>query len=304
MKISLVGLSGAGKTSIYATTFASKTIKDTQQFAPTVMYEVRSHPYLGLNVSFFDFGGQEQYRDDYLKKPEVFKQTDVLIPIIDLHDPEKFDDVSKYLQKVLKTMKSFEKQPRVVIFYHKYDSQGFPREQLEANLTQARKKIAPVFKEWNAEEKLTSIYEQEKLAMIFRDILVAYYKDLEKHVKNAENILKNIDAKVIISDISGNVIVHNVFGVSAGLQLQADLRDFISSCNTIRGNFFNTDSVTFIGSSKETEKEFEINIFKYILAVLIMRSQKISPKTRGQIDQLLTDMALFADLVVRTHEEE
>ena len=50
MKISLVGLAGCGKTSIYATTFAAKSPAETKDLKPTVMQEVHRHPYLGLNV--------------------------------------------------------------------------------------------------------------------------------------------------------------------------------------------------------------------------------------------------------------
>ncbi len=303
MKISLVGISGCGKTSIYATTFASKSPEDTKSFRPTVMYEVRSHPYLGLNVSFFDFGGQDQFRADYLAKPEIFKETDVLIPIIDLHDPDKFDTAVDYFKKLKKAFDDLNIKPTVLIFYHKYDAQGYQKELLDTNLQKAKGIFPKIFENWNPEERITSIYEQEKLSIVFRDLLVANYKDLQSHVENAEKQLSEIKAKIIISDINGNVIVHNVPGISAGLQLRADLRDFISSCNTMRENFFNADSVYFKGESKEADKEIEIYIFKYILSVLLMRPKDLDSASKDQIKTLLVDMELFADLVVRAHQE-
>ncbi len=303
MKIALVGISGCGKTSIYATTFASKSPEETKSFRPTTMYEVRSHPYLGLNVSFFDFGGQDQYRADYLAKPEIFKETDVLIPIIDLHDPDKFDAAADYFKKLKEVLGKISIKPKVLIFYHKYDSEGYQKELLEANLQKAKERFPGIFKDWNPEERLTSIYDQEKLSVVFRDLLVANYKDLQKHVETAEKQLSEINAKIIISDINGNVIVHNVPGISAGLQLRADLRDFISSCNTMRENFFNADSVYFMGESKEVDKEIEIYIFKYILSVLLMRPKDLDATSKEKIKTLLTDMELFADLVVRAHQE-
>ncbi|MFX0133249.1 MAG: ADP-ribosylation factor-like protein [Candidatus Hodarchaeota archaeon] len=303
MKISLVGISGCGKTSIYATTFASKSPEETKSFRPTVMYEVRSHPYLGLNVSFFDFGGQDQFRADYLAKPEIFKETDVLIPIIDLHDPDKFDIAADYFQKLKKTFDNLNIKPKILIFYHKYDAEGYQKELLETNLQKAKEIFPKIFKEWNPEERMTSIYDQEKLSIVFRDLLVANYKDLQSHVEHAEKQLSEINAKIIISDINGNVIVHNVPGISAGLQLRADLRDFISSCNTMRENFFNADSVYFKGESKEVDKEIEIYIFKYILSVLLMRPKDLDKKSKENIKTLLIDMELFADLVVRALQE-
>ncbi|MBD3227062.1 MAG: hypothetical protein GF329_02655 [Candidatus Lokiarchaeota archaeon] len=303
MKISLVGLSGCGKTSIYATTFASKKPEETKNFAPTVMYEVRNHPYLGLNVSFFDFGGQEQYRENYIERNEVFKETNILIPIIDLHDKDSFDEAANYFVQILNVFKKFDKKPKVVIFYHKYDSEEFEKELLESNFEAAKEKFDDVFKGWNPEEYKTSIYDQEQLSRIFRDMLVANYKDLQKQVEHCEDLLKDLDAKIIISDISGNVIVHNVPGISTGLQLRADLRDFISSCNTLRENFFRTESIKFAGDTNEIKKEINVYIFKYILSVLIMGENLSSNKFQEDVSQLLEDMKLFADLVVKAHEE-
>ena len=66
MKISVVGLSGCGKTSIYSTTLGGMTPMEVKDLGPTVMYEVKSHNYLGLQISLWDFGGQEKYRQSYL----------------------------------------------------------------------------------------------------------------------------------------------------------------------------------------------------------------------------------------------
>jgi len=305
MKISLIGLGGSGKTSIYATTFASKNPEDTKDFAPTVMYEIRNHPYLGVNVSFFDFGGQEDYRNSYLEKPEVFKETSVLIPIIDLHDPDKMSEAEIYFKEVAETFKKLNLSPEIIIFYHKYDSEGYQKELLDANLKKAKEIFPKLFTDagFKPKEQITSIYEQEKLSIVFRDIMLANYKDIEKHVETAEKQLSEINAKIIVSDISGNVIVHNVPGISTGLQLRADLRDFISSCNTIRENFFNTDSVKFVGNTKEADKEINIHIFKYILSVLIMGAKLEDKATMDKLKVLLQDLELFADLVVKAHEE-
>ncbi|MFX1293643.1 MAG: ADP-ribosylation factor-like protein [Promethearchaeota archaeon] len=303
MKISLVGLEGCGKTSIYATTFAAKSPAETKDFAPTVMYEVRRHPYLGLNVSIFDFGGQTQYRESYIEKPEIFAETDVLIPIVDLHDEAKFETAKKYFLKIMDIFEKSVKKPKVFIFLHKYDTESFGKDKLEANLKSAKNIFSSAFKNWNPTVQITSIYDRDKLSMILRDILVANYDALQDHVQNAEHQLKEIKAKIIVSDVSGNVIVHNVPGISSGLQLRGDLRDFISACNTLRENFFMTDSGTFYGESEKSEKRLELYVFKFILTVLIMRGKDIDPTSEQQIKTLLKDMELFADLVVSAHSD-
>ncbi|NVM53689.1 MAG: hypothetical protein HWN66_08290 [Candidatus Helarchaeota archaeon] len=303
MKIALVGLAGCGKTSIYATTFAAKSPAETKDFAPTVMYEVRRHPYLGLNVSIFDFGGQDQYRNSYVEKPEIFAETDVLIPIVDLHDVAKFEKAKEYFLKIMEIFEKSTKKPKIIIFLHKYDTEEFKKDQLEANLKSAKQLFSEALKKWNPIIQVTSIYDQDKLSMILRDILVANYDALQEHVQNAEQQLAEIDAKIIISDVSGNVIVHNVPGISSGLQLRGDLRDFISSCNTLRENFFMTDSAIFEGESEKSEKHLELHVFKFILSVLIMRSKDIDIESEEKIKILLKDMRLFADLVVSAHSD-
>ena len=303
MKISLVGLAGCGKTSIYATTFAAKSPSETKDFAPTVMYEVRRHPYLGLNVSIFDFGGQAQYRNSYIEKPEIFDETDVLIPIVDLHDPEKFETAKEYFLKILELFEKSGNKPKIIIFLHKYDTEEFNKEKLESNLKTAKDLFQKSLGKWNPQMHVTSIYDRDKLTMILRDILVANYEALQQHVQNAEKQLAEINAKIIISDVSGNVIVHNVPGISSGLQLRGDLRDFISACNTLRENFFMTESALFHGESEKSEKHLELHVFKFILTVLIMRGKDIDVESEQNIKTLLKDMALFADLVVSAHSD-
>ncbi len=58
MKISLVGLGGCGKTSVYSVAFAEATPEQTKSLSPTILYETRRHLFLGLQVGIFDFGGQ------------------------------------------------------------------------------------------------------------------------------------------------------------------------------------------------------------------------------------------------------
>ena len=302
MKISLVGLSGCGKTSLYSVAFAEKTPEDTKKLAPTILYETRRHPFLGLQVGIFDFGGQEDYRREYMEKPDVFKGTDILIPIVDLHDPNNFDQAKEYFEGLLDIYRKNNEKPKIFLFLHKYDVEDYQKELLDTNVKNAKELFLDMFKDYDFNYMLTSIYEHDKLAKTFRDILIASYADLKSHVEKAEELLQEIKAKIIVSDISGNVIVHNVQGVSSGLTLRSDLRDFINACNTIRENMFMNDSATFKGIS-EDGKEIELYIIKYILSVLVMKSGDIDMGSQDKISTLLNDMKLFADLVISAHTE-
>jgi len=300
MKISLVGLGGCGKTSLYSVAFAAKSAEETKSLSPTILYETRRHPFLGLQVGIFDFGGQLQYRKEYMENSDIFRGTDILIPIIDLHDPAKYDEAKEYFVGLLDIYRKNNEKPRIFLLLHKYDSEDYQKELLDTNVRKAKDMFLGLFTDYDFEYLLTSIYEQDKLAKVFRDILISSYAELKAHVEKAEKKLEEIKAKVIITDISGNVISHNVQGVSSGLTLRGDLRDFINSCNTVRENVFMSDSANFKGRS-EDGKEIELHIFKYIISVLVMKSGDIDVASQDKLNILLTDMKLFADLIISAH---
>ncbi|TKJ24406.1 MAG: hypothetical protein CEE42_10980 [Promethearchaeota archaeon Loki_b31] len=302
IKISLVGLGGCGKTSLYSVAFAEKTPEDTKRLSPTILYETRRHPFLGLQVGIFDFGGQEQYRAEYFSKPEIFKGTDILICIVDLHDPKTFDQAKEYFEGLLDIHRKNNEKPQIFLFLHKYDTEDYQKELLDTNVKSAKEIFLDIFKDYNFDYMLTSIYQQDELAKVFRDILISSYKDLKKSVEKAESQLEEIKAKIIISDVSGNVIVHNVQGVSSGLTLRGDLRDFIDACNTVRENIFMSDSAQFKGMN-EDGKEIELHIFKYIISVLVMKTGELDRESQDKLNILLKDMSLFADLIISAHSD-
>jgi len=302
MKISLVGLGGCGKTSLYSVAFAEKSAEDTKSLSPTILYETRRHPFLGLQVGIFDFGGQEQYRKEYMEKSDAFRGTDVLIPIVDLHDPKNFEQAKEYFNGLLEIYKKNNEKPKIFLFLHKYDTEKYEKELLDTNVKNAKEIFTDMFKDYDFELMLTSIYEQDKLAKTFRDILISSYADLKSHVEKAETQLQDIKAKVIVADISGNVIVHNVQGVSSGLTLRGDLRDFINACNTVRENIFMSDSADFKGKN-EDGKEISLHIFKYIISVLVMKTGELDMASQDKLNSLLNDMSLFADLIISAHSD-
>jgi len=261
-----------------------------------------SNPFLGLQVGIFDFGGQEQYRKEYMEKPEVFRGTDILICVVDLHDPNSFDQAKEYFEGLLDIHRKNNEKPKIFLFLHKYDTEDYQKELLDTNVKNVKEVFLDIFKGYDFDYMLTSIYQQDELAKVFRDILISSYKDLKKSVEKAESQLEEIKAKIIVSDVSGNVIVHNVQGVSSGLTLRGDLRDFIDACNTVRENIFMSDSAQFKGLN-EDGKEIELHIFKYIISVLVMKTGELDRESQDKLNILLNDMKLFADLIISAHSD-
>ncbi|MFW9991026.1 MAG: ADP-ribosylation factor-like protein [Candidatus Odinarchaeota archaeon] len=300
MKLSLLGLGGSGKTSIYATTLGGSLPSEVKELGPTVMYEVRNHDFLGIQVSLFDFGGQEKYRTHYLESPKVLAGTDILVYVIDLHDPDRFEEANNYLSAIISAFEEMKAKPELIVLLHKYDTEEkYDSKKLDKNVEKA--KTLPSITKFKPTIHLTSIYHQEKLSSIFREILLKNFESLKKSVEGAEKYLAELKSRVIIADVSGNVITHNVKGFSRGLQLREDLRDFISSCNTLRENFFMVDSAVFNSKAGDTGKSLDLHIFSYILAVLIMGSEETKDKPE-LISAMLADMKVFAELAVEASE--
>lgn len=237
-----------------------------------------------------------------MAKPEIFRGTDILIPVVDLHEPDTFEDAKQYFIDLLDLYRKNNEKPRVFLFLHKYDTESYPKELLDTNVKNAKEIFLDLFKDYDFDFMLTSIYEQDKLAKVFRDVLISQYAELKSHVEKAEKQLDEIKAKVIIADISGNVIVHNVQGVSSGLTLRGDLREFINACNTVRENIFMSDSAKFGGRDGDG-KEIELHIFKYIISVLVMKSGDLTRDSQDKLNLLLNDMKLFADLIISAHTD-
>ncbi len=301
MKISLVGLSGCGKTSIYSTTLGGMAPMEVKDLGPTVMYEVKSHNYLGLQISLWDFGGQEKYRQSYLETPKLLANTTNLILVLDLHHPEDFAKADRYFSDVFSAIQECGGDPRIVIFYHKYDTEDYSKEQLEENLTKAKE--LPFIRETGPEFFITSIYRQEELSEIFRQMLIADFEKLKESVENAQKHLMKLNSKVIVSDVNGNVITHSIKGFSTGIQLREDLRDYILSCNVLRENFLSSNSASF--SAISDTKELKLHIFNFVLAVLLMVDESAAGADPPEdIKALLKEMEIFAELIIDASEEE
>ena len=87
-KISFLGLDNAGKTSII--TVISKRFgfeEEVSKLMPTRKIARDAFKFLGVEFIRMDFGGQLQYREEYLKNPTKYiSGTDLIFYVIDAQD--------------------------------------------------------------------------------------------------------------------------------------------------------------------------------------------------------------------------
>jgi GTPase SAR1 family protein len=121
-KVICVGLDNAGKTAILTGLGGKLGITELGKLKPTKRIERRKVATDKLDLYVWDFGGQEDYRKDYLSKPEAyFLGSDLLIYVVDMQDPNRYNESFEYLIEVLDIMKLLGENPYVLAFMHKSD---------------------------------------------------------------------------------------------------------------------------------------------------------------------------------------
>ena len=143
LKIIVSGLDNAGKTSILTALDKKYDFeKDIVQLKPTIRIEYHKMNFLRNNTVFWDMGGQETYRDIYVNYQDVyFDATDLLIYVIDIQDPDRFDNSLEYLNSILSFFEKSEMKVPIIITFHKFDPELKANEQILSNIGNLRERI-------------------------------------------------------------------------------------------------------------------------------------------------------------------
>ena len=121
-KIVLMGLDNVGKTSIVLCLKGVKNLSEFSALKPTRGFETSTFNTLGSDFNVWDFGGQKQFREDYVKNfKNHIKGTSKLIYVLDIQDQERYDLSLKYLAKIVALLKENKLKPAFSLFLHKYD---------------------------------------------------------------------------------------------------------------------------------------------------------------------------------------
>jgi len=161
LKIIVSGLDNAGKTSILTALDKKYDFeKDIVQLKPTIRIEYHKMNFLRNNTVFWDMGGQETYREIYVNYQDVyFDATDLLIYVIDIQDPHRFDNSLEYLNAILSFFEKSEMNVPIIITFHKYDPELKADEEILANIEKLREKILNDYPNFNILFQQTSIYD-------------------------------------------------------------------------------------------------------------------------------------------------
>jgi small GTP-binding protein len=161
LKIIVSGLDNAGKTSILTALDKKYDFaKDIVQLKPTIRVEYHKMNFLKNNTTFWDMGGQETYRDIYINYQDVyFDATDLLIYVIDIQDPERFENSLEYLDAILSFFKESEMEVPLIVTFHKYDPELKADKNILANIDKLRERILNKYPNFNILFQQSSIYD-------------------------------------------------------------------------------------------------------------------------------------------------
>ncbi len=120
-KIILMGLSNSGKTSIVLSLQGKTNLLSFYSLKPTKKKVIHKIQMLTSSVNIWDFGGQEQYRNEYLENfDKIIIGTTKIIYVIDVQDEGKYEISLSYFQKIINLLKD-KTDIDLSIFIHKFD---------------------------------------------------------------------------------------------------------------------------------------------------------------------------------------
>ncbi len=120
-KIIFAGLDQAGKTTIYKKTMEEMSVNEVQDLRPTRGIERHVHDFLDVDFAVWDLGGQKNYRETYLSKPEVFNQCKALIFVVDIQDEPRLEEAYEYYVAILRILVNVDPIPKIYVLFHKFD---------------------------------------------------------------------------------------------------------------------------------------------------------------------------------------
>ncbi len=119
-KIVVCGLDAAGKTSIIQKLLDPNVDAKDQKPTQGLVYE--NVDIFGYDLSCWDFGGQESYREQYLMdKEKNFGYTDIFVFVIDISAKKRFTEAVEYLKSIVEIYKFLGESPISIICLHKSD---------------------------------------------------------------------------------------------------------------------------------------------------------------------------------------
>lgn len=226
-KIAFLGLDNAGKTSIIiAITERFGFEEDVSKLIPTRRVDRDTFKFLGVEFSRMDFGGQANYREDYLKNPAKFLSgTDLIYYVIDAQDYDRYIEAIDYLDEIMIYFKEEQRYPPIAILFHKFDPQILEEKEINKKiltLKQALTKYSQAFDLFFFE---TSIYDIKSIMDAFSSGLSLLFEKIEMVSHLFAEISKNYNALLLALFDSRGITIGEYYKPHLHLQEKLKIYD-------------------------------------------------------------------------------
>ncbi|MFX1417517.1 MAG: ADP-ribosylation factor-like protein [Promethearchaeota archaeon] len=201
-KVLVCGLDAAGKTSLLSKFGGRLGISDMISTHPTKGVVRMKFGSTNLSLFIWDLGGQEEYRERYLSNPEqYFVQLDLLMFVVDVQDPDRFEESLQYFGKILDSIIMLEETPYILIFLHKYDPDLKNDPKILLNIELIKDNLSEILKskkiEFDVEIYLTSIYSlisrEPQFAKYVKNLMSATHSLTDPTIRKVEGLGKTLE---------------------------------------------------------------------------------------------------------------
>lgn len=124
-KIIMMGLTGAGKRSIYEVVFSGKNWWEIEKMPSTRglhKYQQIIKPNEGYDLFIWDLGGLEEHIENYsINEPVVYNKSTAGIFVVDASDPPTFEKAREDFQSMIKNLARYSPDSLIYCFINKID---------------------------------------------------------------------------------------------------------------------------------------------------------------------------------------
>jgi GTPase Era involved in 16S rRNA processing len=216
MKVVVVGLDNAGKTTLIDL-LSGKKLSEIINQMPTTMVNQVNLSTQQTNIVVWDFGGQIQHREAYLQNPEeYFLGLDLVLFVIDSQEATRYEEALGYFAQLVEIISFLGETPYFLVLLHKADPELREDPDFQINLEYLDGKVREMMAATNFSVEVvhSSIYStyhsQPELVGVLKEMFNA------NQVTDANVML--LDAMMKLTDIMveiGNRIMQALDGHTA-----------------------------------------------------------------------------------------
>jgi len=194
-----MGLDNAGKTSIItAITRRFGFEEHIARLTPTRRIARDTFKFLGIEFTRMDFGGQKQYREEYLKHPEKYLSgTDLMFYVIDAQDFNRYIESIDYLEDVLLFFKEEQAYVPICILFHKFDPELVDDVQINKRILTLKQALTRYSNDFDIFFFETTIFDIKSIMDAFSSGLSMLFEKMEMVSQLFSEISKNYNSILI-----------------------------------------------------------------------------------------------------------